>query len=223
MSSLRTTRVSLFARLCGGGDDPLAWEEFIAIYAPAVHRWCRQRGLQEADAESVTQDVMLRFWKASRTFRYDPSRRFRAYLKRIVLTALADWSNARKADRLDTGAADPGALLDGVPAREELAERIEQAFDMERLAAAMEEVEAKVKPHTWRAFCLLAIDGCSGQQVADELGMSVANAYMARMRVQRLLSEVLARDEVAAHAGGNGGTVRAHLNHDDTQRAAGPQ
>jgi RNA polymerase sigma factor (sigma-70 family) len=201
MASLRTTRQSLFGRIGRLHGDPGVWKDFVGTYGPAVVQWCRGRGLQEADAHDVAQDVLIRFWRHSRDFRYDPSLRFRSYLRRMVIAALSDWSEARRADRLATGIAGVETVLGSVPARAELIDRIEKAFDLERLSAAMREVEARVKPSSWQAFHLLAIEQRSGPQVAEELGISVTNAYMARMRVQRLIGDAIRRQDLAAAPG----------------------
>lgn len=83
----------------GDVDHAAAWEEFVRIYTPEVLRWCRGCGLQETDAADVCQDVLVRFWKQAANFEYDPSRRFRGYLRQILNTALAGWSAARRPDR----------------------------------------------------------------------------------------------------------------------------
>ena len=201
MAALPKTRQSLFDRLAAAPACPRAWNEFVATYGPPVGRWCRRHGLQEADARDVTQDVLLRFWRQAGSFRYDPSRRFRSYLGRIVVSALSRWSTSRRAERLATGSAAVQALLESVPARDDLAAAVERAFDQERLSRAMVEVEARVKPRTWAAFRMLALEHRSGQQVAETLGMSAANAYMARMNVQRMISEALRRQDGLATVG----------------------
>src|SRR6516164_4011555 len=51
-------------------------------------------------------------------------------------------------------------------------------------------IEAEFEPATRRAFRRLALDGASGAEVADELGMSVAAVYVAKSRVlQRIRQE----------------------------------
>ncbi len=197
-----STRHSLLIRLrdaaggSGGGNDhhAAAWEEFVRIYSPEVLRWCRRCGLQENDAADVCQDVLVRFWKQAAKFEYDPSRRFRGYLRQVLNSALAGWSAARKHDR---PAASSGAegLLESLPAREELLHRIEAAYDTELLAIAMEDVKPRVKPHTWRAFELLAVERKSGSEAAEELGISTDLVYEARRNVQKMLKEVVARLE----------------------------
>src|SRR3954454_6421981 len=39
--------------------DPDAWGRLARLYGPLVYAWCRQAGLQPADAEDVLQDVFV--------------------------------------------------------------------------------------------------------------------------------------------------------------------
>ncbi|MBU6276134.1 MAG: sigma-70 family RNA polymerase sigma factor [Planctomycetes bacterium] len=193
MPSLRTTRVSLLARIRDVPDDTGAWSEFVAIYGPAVVQWCRSHGLQYDDAHDVAQDVLVRFWRHAANFRYDPARRFRGYLRQMVVASVSDWSATRRADRAGTGGQAIQDLLSSIPARDGLVRRIEEAFDMELLDLALHEVELRVKPRTWQAFRLLAIDGVPAADVAARLGMTVENSYRARSVVLRLLRRTVAR------------------------------
>ena len=61
----------------------------------------------------------------------------------------------------------------------------------------MTEVESRVKRTTWAAFRMSAIERLPGKVVAEELGMSTANVYMARMNVQRMISDTLRRRDGA--------------------------
>lgn len=195
LASLHTTRVSLLLRIRGTPGDPGVWGEFVGLYGPAVVQWCRRHGLQDSDAHDVAQEVLVRFWRLAGKFRYDPSRRFRSYLRRMVLSAVSDWSDIRRADRDATGDDALQRVLDLAPAREELAARIEEAFDTELLALAMGEVEERVKPRTWQAFRLLAIERLPGTEVAARLHMDVNHAYVARFQVQRMIRDTVVRLE----------------------------
>lgn len=198
MSGPQTTRVSLMARLGAADRDDAAWDEFVRIYGPHVIQWCRGRGLADCDAHDVAQDVLLRFWRQTATFRYDPAKTLRGYLRRMVVSAVSDWADqARRAGRVvPDGPLE--ALLRDLPARDDLAARIERAYDTELLALAMREVEARVQPHTWEAFRLLALEGRPGAEVAERLGMQVNTAYVARKKVQRMIRESVARIDAAA-------------------------
>ena len=51
------TRITLLARIRDGRDGD-AWQEFVQIYGPVVYRFARNRGLQDADAADLMQDVL---------------------------------------------------------------------------------------------------------------------------------------------------------------------
>jgi RNA polymerase sigma factor (sigma-70 family) len=193
MPPLRTTRVSLLARLRERPGEADVWSDFVATYGPAVVQWCRSHGLQHSDAHDVAQGVLVRFWGHAAKFRYDPAQRFRGYLRRMVVNAVSDWSAARRPDPIGGDGTALHDLMANIPARDSLVERIEEAYDMELLDAALREVECRVRPHTWQAFCLLAIEGVPAAAVASRLGMTVDNAYRARSYVLRLLRRAVVR------------------------------
>lgn len=187
MAATWTTRGSLLARLAADPGDAGEWRSFVKLYAPAVIRWARSHGLQDSDAADVAQDVLVRFWKHAGRFRYDPDRSFRAYLRRMVLSAVSDWSRNRKADpTIPCGDATRAALADA-PAREDLAARLERVYDTELLSLAMAAVERRVHPRTWQAFRMLAIDNLPGREVAARLGMDPRHVYVARSDVQAMI------------------------------------
>src|SRR5262245_30445388 len=76
--SIPLTSTTLLRRLQHEPADQEAWAEFVRRYGPQVYRWCRRWRLQEADAEDVTQAVLVRLSARMRTFSYDPVRSFRA-------------------------------------------------------------------------------------------------------------------------------------------------
>jgi RNA polymerase sigma factor (sigma-70 family) len=194
------TRRSLLLRLEAAPDDNAAWEEFVRIYGPHVARWCRSHGLQHADAVDVSQDVLVRFWRQAGTFRYDPARRFRGYLRQILVSAISDWNDRRRGGEPLRCGETAAALMASIPAREDLVARIEKAYDTELLEIAMREVKARVQPHTWEAFCLLALEGRPASDVSERLGLEINTAYVARSKVQRMIRAAVDR------LGGAGGT-----------------
>jgi RNA polymerase sigma-70 factor (ECF subfamily) len=54
------TSLTLLGRLRRDPKDQAAWSEFVARYRPRILQWCRGWGLQESDAQDVTQDVLLK-------------------------------------------------------------------------------------------------------------------------------------------------------------------
>ena len=52
------TRDSLIAQV----KDPLnreAWDQFASIYRPVIYRLARRKGLQDADAQDLAQQVLI--------------------------------------------------------------------------------------------------------------------------------------------------------------------
>jgi hypothetical protein len=58
MAESPTTRATLLLRLRDSRDND-AWAQFVAIYAPLIFAFARKKGLQDADAADVTQDVLM--------------------------------------------------------------------------------------------------------------------------------------------------------------------
>ena len=194
------TSASLLARLRQAPADQAAWAEFVDRYGPKVYGWCRHWRLQEADAQDVTQDVLVRLAAKMRGFAYDPSRSFRAWLKTLARHALSDFCDAR--GRVGAaGGSEAVELLQTVEAREDLLRQLDEEFDREVLDEAVARVRARVTPKTWRVFELTAREGRSGAEAAEALGMTVAAVFVAKGRVQRLLQEEVRRLEGSGPAG----------------------
>jgi RNA polymerase sigma factor (sigma-70 family) len=187
------TSPALLERLRQAPADQAAWARFVERYAPRVYGWCRQWGLQEADAQDVTQVVLLRLAEKMRSFRYDPEGSFRGWLRTLTCRAWCDFvASQRRAGR---GSGGPAVALQTLEACTDLARRLEDEFDREVLEEAMARVRLRVQPHTWEAFRLLALEGLPGARVAQELHMNVATAFVARSKVQKLLREEVRRLE----------------------------
>src|SRR5262249_28457189 len=122
------TRASLLSRLRGAPQDPSAWDDFVGRYGPRILAWCRRGGLQEADAEDVSEEVLVLLAVKLRTFVYDPSRSFRAWLKVLTRHAWSDFLADHR--RPGAGSGDSGMLdrLHSVAARDDLEQRLAEAF-----------------------------------------------------------------------------------------------
>src|SRR6185436_10497349 len=79
-----STRATLLIRLRQETDTE-AWTVFVDLYTPLVYRFGRSRGLQDADARDVTQQVLAIVHQAMGKFEYDPTRgRFRNWLGAVA-------------------------------------------------------------------------------------------------------------------------------------------
>ncbi len=189
------TRVSLLIRLRREPTDQRAWDEFAQRYGRLIGAWCQQWGLQAADADDVSQNVLLKLAHHLRSFVYDPSRRFRGFLRTTAHNACMDYlESTRRGVAAGNGRA-VHEVLESVLARDDLAARLEEAFDLERLEMAKANVRQRVEPHTWEAFRLTAIEGQCGADAAAVLHMQVGTVFKAKSKVQRMLREEIERLE----------------------------
>src|SRR5262245_4014847 len=192
---LSRTSVTLLGRLRQDCTDQSAWREFVRRYGPKIYGWCRQWSLQEADAQDVTQDVLLKLADKLRTFAYDPTRSFRGWLKTLTHHAWQDFLEGRRRRGLSTG--DPAVLdhLQSAEAGTDLVSRLDEEYERELLAEAMARVQLRVQPHTWEAFHLTAVEDLPGVEVARRLDMQVAMVFVAKSRVQKLIRQEVERLE----------------------------
>jgi RNA polymerase sigma-70 factor (ECF subfamily) len=188
------TSVTLLGRLRDLADKQ-AWPEFVARYGPRIYDWCRAWQLQEADADDVTQDVLCKLAQMMPKFRYEKDGSFRGYLHQVTFHALCDFWERRQ--RAGQGSADGQieAALAKIEAREELAKRLEDQFDLELLELAEKRVRPLVRPTTWEAYRLRAQEGKSPAEVAAQLGIPVGTATVHFGRVVERLREEIARLE----------------------------
>jgi RNA polymerase sigma-70 factor (ECF subfamily) len=174
--------------------DPQAWKAFVARYAPRVLAWCRHWGLQPADAQDVTQDVLYRLVGQLRRCTYDPAKgHFLGWLKGVARHTWSDFRDSRR--RAGWGSGDPHVqrLLEAQEDRDGLLEALDQEFERELYEEAQARVQLRVSRATWQAFQLLMQEKWSGARVAAELHLAVAAVYMAKRRVQTMLLEEVRR------------------------------
>jgi RNA polymerase sigma factor (sigma-70 family) len=189
------TRPTLLARLLDPQPDPSSWAEFVRCYRQQIHKWCRAWGLQDTDAEDVTQSVLVRLLRKLRRFRYDPARSFRGWLRTVTYRVCQDWRSEAAAQPIGTGDTGVFRLLASAEAQDDLASRIEAEYAREMLNVAMLRVRRRVQPHTWAAFYQTAVEDRDAAEVAAELEVSLASLFVYRSRVRKMLLDEL--DQIA--------------------------
>ncbi len=197
VATLPATCVTLLNQLRQDPSDQAGWDEFVERYGRHIYRWCRQWKLQDADAEDVTQDVLVKLTQKLRAFTYDPSRAApRLKLKTVAHHAWRDFADSRRHTQRAAGASQMQELMLTLEARDDLAQRLEEAFDLELLETAKVRVRLRVAPQTWEAFCLMALEGLPVAEVAARVHMQVAMVYVAKSKVQRMLQEEIGKLEM---------------------------
>jgi RNA polymerase sigma factor (sigma-70 family) len=194
---LPSTNPTLLARLRRDPSNTADWDEFVEHYGRHIYRWCRQWGLQDADAEDVAQEILLKLARKLRDFAYDSKSSFRGWLKTIAHHAWRDFADNKQ--RTGAIAGDKTwELLQSVEARDNLVQKLEEAFDYELLEIAKVQVRLRVAPHTWEAFRLVAFEGLPVAEVAAKVHMQAAMIYVAKSKVQKMLREEIQKLEAQA-------------------------
>src|SRR5262245_47551815 len=189
------TRASLLVRIRDGRDQE-AWRQFVQVYAPAVYGYARKRGLQDADAADVMQDVLRSVMQAVGRLNYDALQvSFRAWLFTLAHRRLCDFLTQR--NRLPRGTGDTGilGLLEEQPAATADSGWWDEECARTRFAWTAEQVRRCVPATSWQAFWQTAVEGAKPKEVAKRLGISVAMVYLAKSRVMAKIKEQLEQCE----------------------------
>ncbi|MEM7475522.1 MAG: sigma-70 family RNA polymerase sigma factor [Planctomycetota bacterium] len=174
-----------------------AWQEFVLLYRPVIYRMARARGLQDADAQDLSQSVLLKIAAAiGRWEKRDSASRFRHWLRRIAKNAILTALTRSPKDLAEGGA----GVWEQIDYQVQWGEKDVRELELETMresylrAAAI--VRSDVSPDTWRAFELTAFEGVSCEQAALVIGKSVGTVYAARSRViHRLKQQVTEAEE----------------------------
>lgn len=188
MSDYPETRASLILRLRDDADQA-AWGEFVEIYRPIVCRLARRKGLQDADADDLAQQVLASV--AAAVHRWNPDRaraKFRTWLERIARNRIINALTRRAPDRA-AGGDSAEQQLAGQTAAEPDSELLRAERRREVLHWAAREIRGEFTPDTWLAFWRTAVEGGSPTAVAADLDKTVGAVYAARGRIMRRLRE----------------------------------
>src|SRR3954452_3122511 len=113
------TRASLLVRIRDSRDER-AWQEFVRLYAPLVYGFARRRGLQDADAADLMQDVFRAVSGAAGRLNYDPQKgTFRSWLFTVTRNKLYNFLERHKRQAHATGDSDTQRRLEEQPGAED--------------------------------------------------------------------------------------------------------
>ena len=161
-----------------------------------ILRLARQKGMQDADADDVAQQILVSVAKAVEQREHDPKRaKFRTWLNRVAQNAIINALSRGKPDR-GSGDSELRAALNqhekaSGPGSDLL--RLEYRREISRWAAR--QVRQEFQPATWDAFWLTAIEDQSIDEVAEKLDKNRGSIYAARSRVIRRIQEKVAEYE----------------------------
>lgn len=192
MSQFPETNHSLVARVKNLGDGA-SWVEFMGIYQPVVYRMAKRRGLQDADAHDVMQQVFVSVAGAIQRWESrDDLPPFRAWLTTITKNAISKALSRRPRDR----AAGSTSVMEQLNAVVAVGESSDEEFVAESRRQifrwAAQRVRIEFAQSTWDMFWRTSVLGESVSDVAVAIGRSAGAVYIARHRVVTRLKDEIA-------------------------------
>jgi RNA polymerase sigma-70 factor (ECF subfamily) len=183
-----STRPSLLLRIRDPGDA-VAWQAFVDVYGPLIYRHGRRRGLQDADAADLAQEVLFQVSRSIQKFEYRPEQgRFRDWLGTVTENKVRTFLARRAGVAQAQGEAGPADPLGNVAAGAQDTQWAEE-YSRHILHLALTRIQPHFEEHVWRAFGRVWRDDRPPAEVARELDQTVDWVYMVKARVLKRLHE----------------------------------
>ncbi|MFH0980314.1 MAG: sigma-70 family RNA polymerase sigma factor [Planctomycetota bacterium] len=171
-----------------------AWVDFYGIYAPMISAFVRRLGLPDADADDVTQEIILIAQAALEKGIYRPEKgRFRSWLfgvaRRQTLTAHRARFRPSRAQMIDRDSGvNPLAQLEDPHAE---ADQLiwEQEWRYALLGEALKSLQKELPEKVYEAFMRYAVQRQPVEQVAKDLDLSPSSVYVYKSRVLEALRQ----------------------------------
>jgi RNA polymerase sigma-70 factor (ECF subfamily) len=187
--ALHPTPLSLLEQLRRSSphDRQAAWCRFVDLYTPLLFSMARRVGATRQDAADLVQDVFEVLLREMPEFRYRPDLRFRGWLFTIVRNR---WINRLNKKRAAPPRAN-GAALETVAVPDNVAEMTEAEYREHLVRRALQLMQAEFAEADWKACWQNVVEARPAAEVAEELGMTVNQVYLAKSRIlQRLRTEL---------------------------------
>lgn len=160
----------------------------VEIYTPFIQRWARRHGIQSADADDITQEVLTEMLRRLPEFEHSGrTGAFRRWLGLIVFHRIVGFWRSRKPDPV--GSATAPNLLELEDSNSDLSRQWDAEHDIHVMQRLLTLLEPEFTATTWQAFRRVAIENLPPAEVATGLGLSVNAVLLAKFRVLRRLRE----------------------------------
>jgi RNA polymerase sigma factor (sigma-70 family) len=186
-----TTNPTLLNRLCDWRDHE-AWVDFVTRYDPVIRLSFRRYRLSAENADELSQRVWIDLARRMRTFRYDPGKTFRGWLRRLCQSRAIDLLRKKHADTMLSLEVQPvESLLQEAPADIEAEEdaTAERPLLLHLADEVQNAVRRRVDERTWQVFWNVAVLGQSVREASEAAGISYYAAFAAQKRVRQMLRE----------------------------------
>ena len=166
--------------------DQDAFRKITQLYAGLVYYWIRDVELSPEHAEDVSQQVFMAVSQNLKTFqRTKPADSFRAWIRVITRSKIADHRRKNTGvERAIGGDKSLNEVPDEVKDGEDEDDDRDKAILYQK---AVQFIKVEFSEKYCKAFLMLVVDGIPAKDVADNLGMSVNEVYIAKSRILKRL------------------------------------
>ena len=174
--------------------DEAAWSRFVDEYSSLIYVWCRSCDLQPADAMDVSQQVFHAVSRSIANFSTSKGNgSFRGWLfvvtrnmVRNYLSRTLGGTQAQGGTSIQLQLLQQPELVDEDSLTGSSASMVESSMQ-----EVLDAVRARFDERSWKCFWMIAMEGSSAGEVADQLGMKPAAVRQAKYRVvQRLRTDL---------------------------------
>ncbi len=193
MAQLPQTRQSLLIRLRRNSND--AWSEFLEVYEQAIYDFARGRGLQDADAWDVTQEVLAAVESKIDSWKSDPAKgSFRGWIFRVARNIAIDKIHAQSRRAAASGDSRVVQMLNELPADVEQESTLFWTnYRRKLLHWAADQIKPDFQESSWQSFWMTTVDGRKPEDVAEELNVSLGSVYAAKFRIVTRIRKIVSR------------------------------
>jgi RNA polymerase sigma factor (sigma-70 family) len=178
-------------------SDREAFGRLASVMQPRMVQCCKAHGVQDADAEDLVANLMLRFFERDVFARlvFEREEKFYAWIRTVSSRAVYSFMRARlrKPGNWSAGTDASRVALDQLPAA--MADGLSTICDEERALArqARARVEQRLSAPTRQGFQMLVDQGVSVEEVGRTLGMTHFAVWKLRSRVLAMIRKELCK------------------------------
>ncbi len=186
---MNSTHSSLLIRIRDITDSK-AWSDFHSLYSELIFRYALARGVNKCDADDIRSACFEAVVRQIKKFEYMRDRGgFKSWLRTIVNRRVIDLQRKRYPISLESGALEliPGKDLNS-------SELWETEWKKQHLRYCVERASREVPDKTAESFRLLVEDGCSVEEISEQLGLTINQVYKAKSRMLSKIRQIMRKE-----------------------------
>ncbi len=188
MENYNTSQTLLYRLQESGSEQD--WIRFNQEYRPFIYSLVAKFSINNEDCEELTQDVLIKIWKALPDFLYLKKRcRFRTWLAKVTRNTSLNFLNSAKNRRSqDQVTSEDNMLLLGCSG--ELDEREEKEWQLFITRKAWTNIQDKFSSDHLEIYAKM-LKGTSATTLAEQFKLEVNSVYKYRKRIQAAMNREL--------------------------------